>query len=577
MADNESAPLSEEGLRILANPSVYVSDEEIQRMKGDRERQKSQIIEMNRRKSDRQYRREQQMRNNTSEISENASDTSAGTSDWRQRLHEMHKRSVLESVPEDTHSEKTKSRSPRRSPRRSRSRSRSRSHSRSRTSHSSRRSRSRSHSRPRRRSRSKSRSQASSSELDKSVMEEVVREAMEKLGVNRGKSEKYKSYIEQELRHRLRQVGETSDVEGDDDLRKKELRYWRKHMSLEDEELANSFSTFVNLISTIIETFVSDVMGIHVFETKGLAASVEKAVESGRFRSAIRHFCNSGGSSVMANPITNALITFSSIALKNHLRAQKGILTDPADEPNTEVRKTRKQRQELLLQRAERTRTKSSKSTQKKSSKKSSQSSKKSSQNFKKSPKSSKKSTKTGTRKPSKRHEPSSESSDGSSGESSGESSDVSSGESLSQSSSRSSHTSKSTEKDKRVKKITTKKQRQSDSELGSPPIRDEKPDIPDRFTIEERKPAEMDRQSEVSNLSNDLEQMMGPEERVSAAVVDPKTGKTRTALKDSGPEFLNGMEALGSTVTTLAKSTMKAQRLNKKKKALGTPPAPFQ
>jgi hypothetical protein len=132
--------------------------------------------------------------------------------------------------------------------------------------------------------------------------------------------DKVRDFVREELRHRI------SDSESmtDSNMDVEEMRYWKKTLSLEDEEIANGFNTMVIIFADMVETMMSDVMDFHTFETKDLSDRMQKAVDDGRFKSAVQHFCDSGNATFMKNPLYNAAATFVSVALRNHVDQKKG-------------------------------------------------------------------------------------------------------------------------------------------------------------------------------------------------------------------------------------------------------------
>lgn len=108
----------------------------------------------------------------------------------------------------------------------------------------------------------------------------------------------------------------------DPDRRRKEIKYWRKRMNVEDKAMGRSFYTYIQIVADIAESFF-DVLGIHAFETRDLNDKIELAVKAGEFEPAMRRYVNSGGSEMMRNPYWNAFATFARVALKNHLKKKK--------------------------------------------------------------------------------------------------------------------------------------------------------------------------------------------------------------------------------------------------------------
>jgi len=137
-------------------------------------------------------------------------------------------------------------------------------------------------------------------------------------------------YVTEELKHRISGLASDSDevsVGSGDDNDMQAMKYWRKMLSLEEKEIETGFTTVVVLVADVVESILSDVLDFHAFETKDLSTKVHEAVDGGRFRSAIRHFCNSPSAEFMKNPYLNAVATFASIALSNHMDKAKGLVT----------------------------------------------------------------------------------------------------------------------------------------------------------------------------------------------------------------------------------------------------------
>lgn len=294
MNDTDSSLMSETGLRVLANKQVYFSEEEVKNII-QREEDESLMISNREKVLEDRERRQQEHRSKIRSVLSTTMGSvtpsvhlpSLGTEPWREKLRHLGydkgtslsrepiEDSDVESIPQNNHIQDDR----------------------------------------------------------RQLLKEVTEAVLEKVANPRHR-EQVKRYAAEELKYRMQGL-RTSDNSSEDnesvnsdnhDLQ--EMKYWRKHLSLEDKEIENGFTTVIVLVADIIESIVSEVMDFHAFETKNLSNMVQEAVDGGRFQSAIKHLCNSSVAKVMQNPYYNALSTFASIALKNHMNQQKGIITN---------------------------------------------------------------------------------------------------------------------------------------------------------------------------------------------------------------------------------------------------------
>ena len=313
--DDVSSLLSESGLAVLANRDVYVADDELETMRQEQERKRRAMAEAQTRRVD----RAQRQTVHSQKVQSVVSDAPAASSlNWRDRVRAMgaHLPSAAPVASVATPPPPPSTRPPQSPP--------------------------------------------PQAQVDQRAIDEAVRRAVERMGKPQHQ-ERLKRYVAEELKHRM--DGIRSEVGGgggeedpetdekDEDLLGKEQRYWRQYLSLEDQEVANGFTTVVLLIADVVETMLSDVMDFHVFETKGLSDQMKEAVDGGRFRSAIRRFRDSGGASFMKDPYKNALTTFAGIALKNHMDAQKGVVTKVVKKPDEGLKKKREKNKAKLKER----------------------------------------------------------------------------------------------------------------------------------------------------------------------------------------------------------------------------------
>lgn len=306
---------SESGLEILANKSVYVSAAELQQMKD--ERHKEEYARRERRRREDEYSRKVESHRDRWEPSQTLDNDS--DSDLRQRMRKLGLTRVTQSPREysttrggyegigsavqDMTDNRTRDFEP--------------------------------------------------NLVNPKIMDDAVAAVIRKLNDPRMNSN-VKRYLAEELRRRYNGLAddesELDSIHSDGDMDLQEMKYWQKQLSLEDREIEGGFTTVIVLAADMIESILSEVMDFHAFETRDLSGKVQEAVDDGRFRSAIRHFCNSGSAQFMKNPYYNALTTFASIALKNHMDHQKGVVTK-IRKSNPEVGKRRKKARENVQRR----------------------------------------------------------------------------------------------------------------------------------------------------------------------------------------------------------------------------------
>jgi hypothetical protein len=182
-------------------------------------------------------------------------------------------------------------------------------------------------------------------------LEDIVGRVVRKVG-DPSQHDRIKRHVVEDLQQRMRRMDESrspppspgelsagSDVE--------EVRYNARVMSLEDKEIANTFSTVVVVVADLIELMVSDILGFHSFETKNLAKEMRKAVDAGSFEPAVRHFCETEASGFMRNPYNNALLTFASVTLRNHMNHQRGVVVRTKPPKGQAKAKSRAARQKV--------------------------------------------------------------------------------------------------------------------------------------------------------------------------------------------------------------------------------------
>ncbi len=150
----------------------------------------------------------------------------------------------------------------------------------------------------------------------------------------------YEEFRRDDMRYRVEQMkgyGQPTSASYNPesaDSKRMELEHWRMKLNLEERELHNNTVTFVAIMGDMIEGMCT-ALDFDSFRTKNLSSKIDKAIHDGKFQSAIRHWCASGGGQFMKNPSLNFLVTFLGICLKNHLTqkpAEKSA-DKPADKP----------------------------------------------------------------------------------------------------------------------------------------------------------------------------------------------------------------------------------------------------
>ena len=138
----------------------------------------------------------------------------------------------------------------------------------------------------------------------------------------------YDRYISDDLNHRLSQLekqGAKYSRDFDPALasrRHKEMEHWRMKLSLEEQEMEDTCSTYISIGADLVEG-VCRAIKFSNFETHGLSNEMETALNNGKFRSCVKQYCNIKTSTVAQNPVVNFLTTFASISIKNHLSQKR--------------------------------------------------------------------------------------------------------------------------------------------------------------------------------------------------------------------------------------------------------------
>lgn len=133
----------------------------------------------------------------------------------------------------------------------------------------------------------------------------------------------------QELQNRLHTLGVQKDTQCQNDhgtttddaknLREKELAYWKKKVSLEEEIAIKQAGMFLRLLSNVMETFTNAV-GFKFLKINGLSTQIEHALKSGSFDLSIKHYItNPGTLQLLQNPIASFITSFGHVIIRTHL------------------------------------------------------------------------------------------------------------------------------------------------------------------------------------------------------------------------------------------------------------------
>ncbi len=142
------------------------------------------------------------------------------------------------------------------------------------------------------------------------------------------------NYIEDDIQHRIQQL-QTQGIQTSKDFdlhtaskRRKEMEHWRMKLSLEEKEIADNCSTFIEVGANVIEGLF-DALNFKAFETHSLSTEMSRAIDSGRFSGCIRQYAATNtNNNWMKNPLMNFITTFCSVLLKNHLSQKKKEIVD---------------------------------------------------------------------------------------------------------------------------------------------------------------------------------------------------------------------------------------------------------
>jgi hypothetical protein len=128
-----------------------------------------------------------------------------------------------------------------------------------------------------------------------------------------------------ELAERLRDIGVEQGPEKSS-ARSKELAYWRKKVSMEEESAVKQAGMLLTMLSSFLESFTSAI-GFNLIRTSGLSTAIQNALESGDFDLAIKSYCvNPSAISMLKNPVASFLTSFGHVILRTHLENIKGEL-----------------------------------------------------------------------------------------------------------------------------------------------------------------------------------------------------------------------------------------------------------
>jgi hypothetical protein len=103
------------------------------------------------------------------------------------------------------------------------------------------------------------------------------------------------------------------------DAHVREMEYWRKKVSLEEEAAMKQAGMFLTLLSNLMESLTSAVGFKHI-KIDGLSTHVETALETGAFDLAIKNYCSNPSTLYLLQSPTSSFVTsFAHIVLRTHL------------------------------------------------------------------------------------------------------------------------------------------------------------------------------------------------------------------------------------------------------------------
>jgi hypothetical protein len=187
--------------------------------------------------------------------------------------------------------------------------------------------------------------QLSVSQLEaiRQIVKESVVAALEVKRENEAMPIDYANYLEDDVDYRLRgiqknggQFSKSFDIENAD-INRKQFEHYRLLDSLQEDQAAHNCNTFIEIGADLIEG-LGGAIGLRSFQTKQLSSQMELAIKAGRFNSCVKQYASmGGGGQVMSNPFTNFMVTFASVAIKNHLQQKKSNLATQEPQPSNPI------------------------------------------------------------------------------------------------------------------------------------------------------------------------------------------------------------------------------------------------
>ena len=125
---------------------------------------------------------------------------------------------------------------------------------------------------------------------------------------------------ENELNARLREMNHDNPIgTKSTTVREREMEYWRKKVSLEEEVAIKQAGMALSLLSNVIET-VCNATGFKKIDMRGLSSHLDKALRTGAFDTAIKSYCASPSTvKLLQNPLSSFATSFVYVILQTHL------------------------------------------------------------------------------------------------------------------------------------------------------------------------------------------------------------------------------------------------------------------
>lgn len=102
-------------------------------------------------------------------------------------------------------------------------------------------------------------------------------------------------------------------------IRAKELQYWRKRVTMEEEAAVKQAGMLLSLLSAFVESF-TNAIGFKTIRTQGLSDAIQQALENGDFDLAIKSYCVSPQAlDMLKNPMMSFMTSFGHVVLRTHI------------------------------------------------------------------------------------------------------------------------------------------------------------------------------------------------------------------------------------------------------------------